>query len=77
MSTAERAKKSRPEDPLSPLLERIRELAAPQQAEVADFVEFLAQRRLDRRLLRAAAKLSEPALRRVWDNEEDSAYDRL
>ncbi len=31
----------------------------------------------DRRLTRAAGKLAEEPLRRVWDNPDDAAYDRL
>ena len=30
----------------------------------------------DRRLTQAAAQLSEDALRKVWDNPDDSEYDR-
>lgn len=45
--------------------------------EVEDFVDFLLQRYEDRRLVRAAAKLSEAVLARVWDNHSDAAYDKL
>lgn len=69
--------KLRSHDPLSALLNRIRDLPAPQQAEVADFVEFLTRRVVDRRILDAAAKLSESVFREIWDNEEDAVYDRL
>lgn len=31
----------------------------------------------DRQLTQAAAKLSEKAFRRFWDNPADAAYDRL
>jgi hypothetical protein len=31
----------------------------------------------DRRLVQAAARLSEEALRKVWDNPDDAEYDRL
>jgi hypothetical protein len=40
------------------------------------FVDFIAQRD-ERRLTSAAAKLSEKAFRKVWDNPRDAAYDRL
>ena len=59
------------------LIEKIRQLSPDKQAEVEDFVDFLSQREEDRRLTQAAAKLSEDAFRQIWDNEADSAYDKL
>ncbi|MCP3963885.1 MAG: DUF2281 domain-containing protein [bacterium] len=59
------------------LLDKIRSLPAEKMAEVEDFVDFLRQRDDDRRLTRAATELSEDAFRRVWDNDEDAAYDQL
>ena len=58
------------------LFEKIKGLPPERIAEVEDFVDFLAQRD-DRRLVQAAAKLSENSFREVWDNEEDAAYDSL
>lgn len=60
----------------SVLVEKIQSLPPERLAEVEDFVDFLAQRE-DRRLTRAAAKLSEKTFRKVWDNPRDAAYDRL
>jgi hypothetical protein len=45
--------------------------------EVEDFIDFLRQSDEDKRLRRATAKLSEEAFGKVWDNPEDSEYDRL
>jgi hypothetical protein len=59
------------------LIEKIRTLSAERIAEVEDFVDFLRQRDEERRLLKAAAKLSENAFQEVWDNPGDAAYDRL
>jgi hypothetical protein len=59
------------------LLEKIRRLPPERVAEVEDFVDFLGARDEDRRLTHAAAKLSEEAFTRVWDNPDDDAYDRL
>jgi hypothetical protein len=59
------------------LFEKIRSLPADKAAEVEDFVDFLSRREEHRRLVRAAAKLSEDAFYRVWDNPEDAAYDQL
>jgi hypothetical protein len=58
------------------LIEKIRALPPERIAEVEDFVDFIAQRD-ERRLVQAAAGLSEDAFSRVWDNEEDSVYDQL
>ena len=59
------------------LLEKIRSLPPDKTAEIEDFVDFLARREEDRQLTRAAMRLSEDVLRRVWDNPEDAAYDEL
>ena len=59
------------------LLKKIRTLPPEKVIEVEDFVDFLRGRLDDRRLVRAAAKLSEDAFRKVWDNEDDAAYDKL
>ncbi|CAN5580072.1 hypothetical protein BH24ACI3_BH24ACI3_09630 [soil metagenome] len=58
------------------LIEKIRRLPYPQQAEVEDFVEFLVEKD-DRRFASAAAKASEEAFGKIWDNEEDAVYDKL
>lgn len=59
------------------LFEKIRTLPDDKIAEVEDFVDFLHCRSEDRRLTEAAARLSEEALRKIWDNPDDDAYDRL
>ena len=59
------------------LLAKIRSLPPEKAAEVADFVDFLCRREEERRLARAAARLSERAFAEVWDNPDDAAYDRL
>jgi len=59
------------------LLEKIRSLPPERVAEVEDFVDFLRLRDENRRLTYAAAKLSEEAFTRVWDNPDDADYDRL
>ena len=59
------------------LIEKIRQLPSDKQTEVEDFVDFLKRRDEDLRLTQATARLSEEAFRQVWDNEADSAYDKL
>lgn len=59
------------------IIEKLRELPPERVAEVEDFVDFLRSRDGKHSLTKAAAKLSEPALAKVWDNESDADYDRL
>jgi hypothetical protein len=59
------------------LLAKIRRLPPERVSEVEDFVEFLCQKDAERQLVRAAGKLSEGALARVWDNPDDAEYDKL
>ena len=58
------------------LIEKIRQLSPMRLAEVEDFVDFLCVRE-EQRLTQAAAKASEPSFSKLWDNDEDAAYDRL
>ena len=59
------------------ILEKLKILPPERVAEVEDFVDFLRTRDAEQQLTRAAAKASEPAFRKVWDNPEDAAYDAL
>ena len=59
------------------LIAKIRSLPLERLAEVEDFVDFLRQRNDDHALSQAAARLSEVAFRKVWDNSDDAEYDRL
>ena len=59
------------------LIEKIKQLPPQRMAEVEDFVDFLRAREGEQRLTHAAAKASEASFARVWDNDEDAAYDRM
>jgi hypothetical protein len=59
------------------LFDKIKQLPPQRLAEVVDFVDFLCEREAERRLTHAAAKASEASLAKVWDNDEDAAYDRM
>lgn len=59
------------------LFEKIRRLPRERVAEVEDFVDFLRSRDAERQLTGAAARLSEAAFSRVWENPDDADYDRL
>jgi len=64
-------------DEIQPLMDKLKELPPERVAEVEDFIDFLRQRTQDRALTRAAMSISEPALEKVWDNDEDAVYDEL
>jgi len=59
------------------LLDKIKQLPPQRMAGVEDFVDFLRAREVEKRLTLAAAKASEASFARVWDNDEDAAYDRI
>jgi hypothetical protein len=59
------------------LLDKIKQLPPQRIAEVEDFVDFLRAREDEQRLTHTAAKASEASFAKVWDNDEDAAYDRM
>lgn len=68
---------SRASAPQRAILSKMRELPPEKVAEVEDFIDFLRQRQEDRELTGAAAKMSEKAFAKAWNNPADAAYDRL
>ena len=59
------------------LFDKIKQLPPLRMAQLEDFVDFLLEREADQRLTRAAAEVSEGSFVRVWNNDDDSAYDRI
>ena len=59
------------------LIEKLKNLPPERVAEVEDFVDFLRTREGERAAVRAATRAAEPAFAKVWDNDDDAAYDRL
>ena len=59
------------------LIEKLKRLPPERVAEVEDFVDFLRTRDEDRALARAVTHVAEPAFDKVWNNDDDAAYDRL
>lgn len=59
------------------LIEKLKSLPPQRRAEVEDFVDFLRSRDEEQRLTHAAAQVSEPTFKAVWDNPDDAEYDRL
>lgn len=58
-------------------MEKINRTPTEQILLVENFIDSLYQLNLDRMLTLAAAKLSEQALQKIWDNPDDAEYDRL
>ena len=63
-------------DPLS-LIAKLKNLPPERVAEVEDFVDFLRTRDEERSLERTATRAAEPAFAKIWDNDDDAAYDKL
>ena len=59
------------------LTEKLARFSPERITEVINFVDFLAERELDRNAVRAAQALNSPALLKIWDNASDAVYDRL
>ena len=59
------------------LLTKLQQLPPQRLAEVEDFIDFLRSRDDDRALANATATAAAPAFAKLWNNDEDAAYDRL
>ena len=46
-------------------------------AEVEDFIDFLSQKDRERHVRRDFARGAGASFQKVWDNEDDAAYDKL
>lgn len=62
---------------LEHLTEKLAQLPPERIAEVVDFVDFIAEREHDRRIVRTAQAASETTIATRWTNDADSAYDQL
>lgn len=61
---------------LDQVVEQLKQLPTPQQEEVAQFIASLRAKR-QTSSAEVFTRMSEPAFARVWDNDEDAAYDEL
>lgn len=59
------------------LIEKLEHLSQSRLAEVADFVDFLQQRDREQSLRQDFAQSSSASFNKVWDNDDDAAYDAL
>jgi hypothetical protein len=59
------------------LIEKLKNLPPERVAEVEDFIDFLRTRDEERALTHSATRAAEPAFGKLWDNDDDAAYDQL
>ena len=59
------------------VIEKLEHLSPQRIAEVADFIDFLSQKDAEKTLSKDFAQASELAFSKVWNNDEDAAYDSL
>ena len=59
------------------IIQKLRLLPPERIIEVEDFVDFLQARDLERNLVKQAGQASEAVFTAIWDNPDDSEYDRL
>lgn len=59
------------------LIAKLRQLPPERLEEVEDFVDFLQAREQERSVVGTAARMSETAFAKIWDNPDDAAYDAL
>ncbi|MBF0204699.1 MAG: toxin-antitoxin system, antitoxin component, Xre family protein [Desulfamplus sp.] len=59
------------------IIEKIKSLPVDRVSEIINFIDFISQKNQEHKLLQAAGKMSEDVFKKVWDNSEDSVYDRL
>jgi 16S rRNA G527 N7-methylase RsmG len=63
--------------PQQKLIDKIRQLVPEQVVLVERFIDSLSQQNEEYNLTLAATKLSEPVLKKIWDNPDDAEYDKL
>ncbi len=57
--------------------EKLAHLSPERLTEVEDFIDFLRQRDSDQHQRKDFARASEATFAKVWDNDDDAAYDKL
>ena len=59
------------------LFDKIEQLTPLSIAQSEDFVDILLEREAEQHLTRGAVEVSERSFARIWNNDGDSAYDRI
>ena len=62
---------------LEQVMEKLEYLSPSRLAEVEDFIDFIQQRDQDKRLRQDYSRASQITFLKVWDNDEDTVYDKL
>lgn len=66
-----------PVQDIEQVVSKLKALPPERLVEVEDFIDFVSRRTRDRALTAAAMAVSEPALEKIWNNDEDAVYDEL
>ena len=61
---------------LKQVVEKLKSLSSERLTQVEDFIDFLQQRDRDIGMGRDFARVSEESFRKIWDNDDDAAYDQ-
>ncbi|MCD1631451.1 MULTISPECIES: DUF2281 domain-containing protein [Marinobacter] len=59
------------------VIKKLEHLPADRLSEVEDFIDFLSQRDREHHTRKDFARGAEPSFQKVWDNDDDAAYDKL
>ena len=59
------------------VIRKLEHLSPEKLVEVEDFIDFLRQKSTESRLRKDFAQGAEGSFQKVWDNDEDAAYDKL
>jgi len=59
------------------VIKKLEHLPADRLSEVEDFIDFLSQRDREHHMRKDFARGAEASFHKVWDNDDDAAYDKL
>jgi len=59
------------------LIKKLEHLPSGRLSEVEDFIDFLSQKDREHHMRKDFAQGAEAPFQKVWDNDDDSAYDKL
>jgi len=65
------------ENKVQQVIKKLEHLPEDRLAEVEDFIDFLSQKDREYRMRKDFAQGAEASFQKVWDNEDDAAYDKL
>lgn len=65
------------ENRVQQVIKKLEHLPSDRLSEVEDFIDFLSQKDREHYMRKDFAQGAEASFQKVWDNEDDSAYDKL